>query len=208
MMIPDDFKRLIFFNLGIENATVVRRRHDDFTIGQHLDLAFEEQDSVSVDQYMEMIGGKTSSLLSAASEIGAMLANAREDRRQAYAEFGRHLGLAFQVQDDILGIWGEPSITGKPAGDDLLAKKKTLPILYGSQHSAEFRELWQQEELSEVLIEELRTCLEQAGALEYAQEIASQHTKESLASLQHAHPSGPAATELKQLAQRLLTRHS
>lgn len=178
------------------------------TIGQHLDLDFEDREQVSVDQYLEMIGGKTSSLLSAATEVGALLAGTREDRRKAYAKFGWHLGLAFQVQDDILGIWGEPEVTGKPAGDDLLAHKKTLPVLHGLASSEHFRSLWANESISQALLSEMRSALEAAGALDHAKNIAGQHTNEALASLEHAHPQGQAAEELELLARSLLTRHS
>ena len=175
------------------------------TIGQHLDLDFETREKVSTDEYMTMIGGKTSSLISAATEVGAMLAGAESDRVQAFADFGWHLGLAFQVQDDILGIWGEPAITGKPAGDDLIARKKTLPVLHGLQHSENFRMLWRQQAAK---VQELRAALEAAGADEHARTVAEDHTKQALRSLQSARPEGPAATELKLITKNLLTRPS
>lgn len=204
--------RLLTTGVPADNVLRVLRSLDQaclqLTIGQHLDLAFENRARVSVDEYLEMIGGKTSSLIACACEIGAMLAEARSDRQEAFAKFGWHLGLAFQVQDDILGIWGEPSITGKAAGDDLLAHKKTLPILHGLEHSAEFRRLWQTDGLSEALVAELRLSLEQAGALDYAREIAAKHTREALANLEHAQPVGQAAEELQGLARALLSRHS
>ncbi len=204
--------RLLEEGVPAEDVLEVLRSLDEaclqLTIGQHLDLAFESRDDVTVDQYMEMIGGKTSSLLSAATEIGALLAQARDDRRRAFADFGWHLGLAFQVQDDILGIWGEPEVTGKPAGDDLLSHKKTLPVLHGLSTSEYFRSLWANESVSDALLEEMRGALEAAGSLDHAKKLAGQHTEEALASLQHAHPTGPAAKELEQLAQGLLNRHS
>jgi geranylgeranyl diphosphate synthase type I len=97
--------------------------------GQHLDLSFELRDDVSLDEYLEMIRYKTAALLAASLQIGAVVAGAPADEAERFATFGRELGLAFQIRDDILGIWGEGSATGKPVGADIARKKKTLPIV-------------------------------------------------------------------------------
>src|SRR5437763_13803771 len=97
--------------------------------GQHLDMAFESVDEVSVDEYVRMIAGKTAALIAAAAWIGARAAGATEEQAQAAHTFGRELGLAFQMQDDILGIWGDEAVTGKSAAGDIASRKKTLPVL-------------------------------------------------------------------------------
>src|ERR671930_56144 len=97
--------------------------------GQHLDMTFESVDDVSVDEYLHMIAGKTAALIAAAAWIGARAANATQQQVQAAHDFGRELGLAFQMQDDILGIWGDEALTGKSAASDIAARKKTLPVL-------------------------------------------------------------------------------
>src|SRR5919109_1726059 len=97
--------------------------------GQHLDMTFESLDEVSVDEYLHMIAAKTAALIAAAAWIGASAAGATPQQVQAAHDFGRELGLAFQMQDDILGIWGDEAVTGKSAASDIAARKKTLPVL-------------------------------------------------------------------------------
>ncbi|GAB0105831.1 polyprenyl synthetase family protein [Nocardia sp. JMUB6875] len=97
--------------------------------GQQDDCAFETKRDVTVDQYRRMVSGKTGSLVGAACEIGAVCAHADGEIVSAMEAFGRHLGMAFQFADDILGIWGNPMITGKPVGNDVVRRKRSLPIL-------------------------------------------------------------------------------
>ena len=96
--------------------------------GQADDMAFESRPSVTVEECLAMERGKTSALLSCAVSLGAILAGAPERTVDALAEFGSHVGTAFQAIDDLLGIWGEPARTGKPVGSDLSQHKKTLPV--------------------------------------------------------------------------------
>ena len=177
------------------------------TQGQHLDLAFETQDQVSVDDYLEMIKGKTSALISASSTIGAQLAGSPVSIIEKYRAFGLHLGLAFQVQDDILGIWGDPNITGKPASDDLLQRKKTLPTLYGIAKSPSFADLFFQEP-KQVAVQDLYEALNQVDALDHARDFSQQQTEFALQALQEAEPREPAANELRSIAYQLTQRQS
>lgn len=97
--------------------------------GQAEDLEFESRLDVSVEECLEMSAHKTGALLSCASSIGAILAGAPDEAVSALAGFGLHLGLAFQAVDDVLGIWGRPEVTGKPAWSDLRQHKKSLPVV-------------------------------------------------------------------------------
>ena len=96
--------------------------------GQVEDLAFESRDSVAVEECLRMAAGKTGALLSASAAIGAVLAGAPRELVRALAAYGQHLGAAFQLVDDLLGIWGDPAVTGKPVLSDLRSRKKTLPV--------------------------------------------------------------------------------
>ena len=98
--------------------------------GQIADLAFETRPRVALDECMEMADGKTGALLATSSAIGALLAGAPDRVVGALRSYGRGLGIAFQLVDDLLGIWGDPRVTGKPALADLAARKKTLPVTY------------------------------------------------------------------------------
>jgi geranylgeranyl diphosphate synthase type I len=177
------------------------------TQGQHLDLAFETQEKVSVDDYLEMIKGKTSALITASSTIGAQLAGSPVSIIEKYSAFGLHLGLAFQVQDDILGIWGDPNMTGKPASDDLRQRKKTLPTLYGIAKSPNFADLFFQES-KRVTVQDLYEALNQVDALDHARDFSQQQTDLALQALQEAEPRGPAVKELREIAHQLTQRQS
>jgi geranylgeranyl diphosphate synthase, type I len=103
--------------------------------GQSLDLDLQSAGSASLKDYQTMVAGKTAALLEAAAWLGARFGGADEDRARRLAAFGHHLGLAFQFQDDLLGVWGDPSLTGKPADTDLRARKQALPVVLALQSS-------------------------------------------------------------------------
>lgn len=98
--------------------------------GQYLDISFESRCDITVGDYLKMIEGKTASLIACSVEVGALLGSDDEGLIQSLHHLGRNLGLAFQIRDDILGIWGSQEETGKPRGSDIRHRKKTLPIAY------------------------------------------------------------------------------
>ncbi len=104
------------------------------TEGQHLDLSFEEREDVTVAEYLQMIKGKTAALVAGSVAVGALFGGADTRQAECMHRFGHNIGLAFQIQDDILGIWGDPEVTGKAAGNDILRRKKSLPMLFGLEH--------------------------------------------------------------------------
>lgn len=113
--------------------------------GQAMDVAFEKRRNVSVEECMAMCAAKTGALLGCAASIGAVLAGAPPATVGALRDFGGQLGLAFQAVDDLLGIWGDPATTGKPAGNDLRQRKKSMPVVAalaaGGEEADELREL-------------------------------------------------------------------
>ena len=97
--------------------------------GQSEDLAFEKRSDVTLGECLQMAGDKTAALMACACTIGAVHVGAAPEMAMGLAEFGGHVGLAFQLTDDLLGIWGAPEVTGKPVRADLRARKKSLPVV-------------------------------------------------------------------------------
>jgi geranylgeranyl diphosphate synthase type I len=98
--------------------------------GQGRDIAFETEPRVTMEDYRAMIGGKTAALFGAACELGALSAGASPERAGAYAQLGVAYGVAFQIEDDVLGTWGDSATTGKPCGADLAKRKWTFPVVW------------------------------------------------------------------------------
>jgi geranylgeranyl diphosphate synthase type I len=163
------------------------------SIGQHLDMAFATRPTVTVEAYMEMIEGKTASLLATAAELGALAASVPEVERARYRAFACHLGLMFQIRDDILGIWGPPATTGKPVGTDISLRKKTLPVIYGLEHSAAFHEAFQNPQADADDLSTLIRLLELSGARHYAEAEEQRH---AALALQHLAEVQPRDTEV------------
>lgn len=199
-------------NIGVSPAATVRalRRFDEtcllLTQGQYNDMDFENREVVRVGEYIEMITGKTAVLLSLCAELGAIIAGQDEHIIAHYAAFGLNLGLAFQVIDDILGIWGDESRTGKSAATDIVTKKKTLPVLFGLEESANLRELYRNAEADDVFVREVINLLDDLGAREFASARAAEYSAAARQNLQDAKPTGVAAEALLQLADMLLQR--
>ena len=114
---------------GPAAAAALVEATSEMIAGQADDLAFEARRSVSVEECMGMSTAKTGALLGCAASIGAILAGAPPTTVQALRDFGRHLGVAFQAVDDLLGIWGDPATTGKPIGNDIRQRKKSMPLV-------------------------------------------------------------------------------
>jgi geranylgeranyl diphosphate synthase type I len=176
------------------------------TQGQYLDLAYESQGHLTLDDYWPMVRGKTAALLAACTEIGALVAGASPERRRAYRQFGSSLGLAFQVQDDLLGIWGNSAQTGKSAESDLLSGKKSLPVLYGLGQKGDFAGRWSQGRIAPEEVPDLAAQLDREGGRDYTQATANTLTEQALSSLEGAGPEGEAGEALVELAHRLLRR--
>ena len=176
------------------------------TKGQYLDLEFESVQVITIDEYWQMVGGKTAALIGACTELGAIAARCSDPRRKAFKEFGFYLGLAFQAQDDILGIWGDAALTGKSNESDLLSGKKSLPIIFGMQQNGPFSDRWLAGSIEPGETGFLAKQLEEEGARQYTQDETARMTTRALEALDRAQPQGDAKSALNDLAARLLRR--
>jgi geranylgeranyl diphosphate synthase type I len=177
------------------------------TQGQYLDIAFERRERVTVAEYMTMIEAKTAALIAASIRLGALIAGADEPRAAHFEHYGRSLGLAFQVQDDLLGIWGDPAVTGKSAASDLEKRKKSLPVVYGLEHSPEFARAYARPPQPGDDVAQMAAQLETLGARDYAQHRANELTAEAIQHGEAAAPAGEAGAALRELTDQLLNRN-
>jgi len=190
----------------VRAATVLHDTCLDLTRGQFLDMSYERRDDLGVEDYWPMVAGKTAALLSACCHIGSILGDADESTQDAYRSFGHALGLAFQVQDDILGIWGDEAITGKSAASDLLEGKKSLPVLHGLSRGGKFAERWARGPIQPDEVEEMAKALANEGSYEYTHDVSRQMTTLALNNLREADPQGEAGEALMELANKLIKR--
>ncbi len=193
----------------------VRRLHQsvaELCHGQSLDLSFEQRGQVEIAESWAMSAAKTGALLSCACSLGALAGGATAGQVRLLGGFGDHLGLAFQFVDDLLGIWGDPAVTGKPAHSDLMSRKKSLPAVAAlnsetapGQEVARFYrrpEPFQPGELAAIA-----ELIEQAGAREWARSAAAHEHSLAVESLAAANCQPHAEGALRELAELLLQRN-
>lgn len=192
--------------IALKAGTLFHQTCLRLTQGQHLDIAFEDQDYVELESYWQMVGGKTAALLAFCLEAGAVCAGVSDQIQGHYRDFGHYLGMSFQVQDDILGIWGAEDQVGKSITDDLVTRKKTLPVLFGLAQKKGFYQAWNEGEISPEKARVLSDMLQAEGGRAYAQSAADRLTDLALSALKDAEPSGAAGEILSELAKKLLRR--
>ncbi|MFI5674961.1 family 2 encapsulin nanocompartment cargo protein polyprenyl transferase [Streptomyces cellulosae] len=181
--------------------------------GQHADTAMEALGprDVTLDEVLAMAEAKTGALLGCACALGALYAGAEDEDVEALDAFGREAGLAFQLIDDVIGIWGDPRSTGKPAGADLAARKKSLPVVAalasGTPEAVELASLYEAPYAKEDL-ERTALLVERAGGRDWAQVQAADRMARAMQDLARAVPDPEAAGGLLSLAEFVTRRSS
>jgi geranylgeranyl diphosphate synthase type I len=190
----------------IQASQLLSRSSLQLTQGQYLDLAYENARDLDIESYWPMVSGKTAELLSTCTQLGGLVNGASKDRLDSLSLFGEKLGLAFQVHDDILGIWGNIVETGKSTNSDLLSEKKSLPLLYALDKGGSFAKTWEKRSGKADQIQELTNLLEASGGKAYAEDMAEKLTTEALNALEQASPNIEAGQALQELALDLVKR--
>ncbi|MFD4245258.1 family 2 encapsulin nanocompartment cargo protein polyprenyl transferase [Streptomyces sp. NPDC058525] len=177
--------------------------------GQQADCAFEQRAYVSLDECLTMATAKTGALLGCACALGALYAGAGPDEVDAMDAFGREAGLAFQLIDDLIGIWGDPGHTGKPAGADLLARKKSLPVVAaltsGTEAGEELAALYAGPMTGDG-VRRAAEAVDRAGGRDWAQAHAADRMGRAVQQLSRAVPDLGAAGGLLALAEFVTRR--
>ena len=183
--------------------------------GQQYDVDFESQEEVSIEEYLKMIRLKTAVLLANALKMGAYIAGAKDEQQEMLYEFGIHIGLAFQIQDDILDVWGNPETFGKAVGGDISCNKKTFVYLEAKgQLGDEARgdEAMRLEEWYSHVLEDntekiaaVKEIFEQLGVRERCEKVVEEYTQAALDILDKL-PQNAATEQLRKLADKLNAR--
>ncbi|MFF9977286.1 family 2 encapsulin nanocompartment cargo protein polyprenyl transferase [Streptomyces erythrochromogenes] len=177
--------------------------------GQQADCAFERRPDVALDECLTMATAKTGALLGCACALGALYAGAGPDEVDAMDAFGREAGLAFQLIDDLIGIWGDPGHTGKSAGADLVARKKSLPVVAaltsGTAAGRELADLYAGPMTGDDVLRAAE-AVERAGGRDWAQAQAADRMGRAVQQLSRAVPDLGAAGGLLALAEFVTRR--
>ena len=180
--------------------------------GQQYDVDFEHMSQVTIEDYMKMIELKTSVLLAYAMRIGGYIAGADATQQEALYQFGLHIGLAFQIQDDILDVYGDPKTFGKAIGGDICANKKTFLLLMAmetadAEAKAELLQWLMTTDRNEEKIKAVTAIYNRLNVRDAAETVMEEHTALALAQLDKL-PQNDATEQLRVLAEKLATRKS
>lgn len=179
--------------------------------GQSDDMTFDQRTDVTFEDCLAMEANKTGALIAYSSSVGAVLAEAADDQVEALTQFGAAVGLAFQAVDDLLGIWGDPAVTGKAVGNDLRERKRSMPVtaaLHSGHPAAEqiAAAYGGTDPIDGDAIEELQALIEVAGGRERTQTVAGEHLALAIAALDSADFADAAANELREMATFIVDR--
>jgi geranylgeranyl diphosphate synthase type I len=202
----DNLNDSVPYKVKIKAHQIIPQACLTLTQGQFLDLAYEKRGNLSTSDYWPMIKGKTASLLATCTELGALIAGASEKEVTLYRMFGECVGLAFQVYDDILGIWGDSALTGKSAESDLVTGKKSLPILFALEKDGKFAKHWKNTGINSEEVLEMAEVLRSEGAYDYAKCESDKLTRQALEWLGKLNLDGTAAEALIELSNQLTCR--
>jgi len=178
--------------------------------GQYLDLSWEDGQTTSVTMYIDMIERKTATLMSCATEMGACLGTTNVETINYLRNFGKAIGIAFQVRDDLLGVWATRDELGKTQAGDIYRRKKSLPILHALEQATpkdhqRLQEIYQQKSLSPEHVEEVLCIFQRTKTREYCRAFLQDQCHQAYAALADVqNPGSPIATRALQDMQNIL----
>lgn len=207
--------RSLALGVPAERLNVMLDRFSDASLrlcdGQYLDLAYESRMDIREADYLRMVSGKTAALIGCSLELGAITGSGDPAVWESYRTIGEELGLAFQIWDDYLGIWGETKITGKPVAEDITNRKKTLPVAYAFEHTsgderAVLSRTYAPGPPNPDAVPQMLDLFERIGARDYTERLANEHIDRALAALDHATGDPRALAELVAISRYLVGR--
>ena len=179
--------------------------------GQYLDIEFEGHLKISVEQYMDMIGKKTASLFECSLCFGAMLATDNQSQISSLCSFGRNLGMAYQVENDLQGIWGKEEHSKESPYTDIKGRKKILPVIYALEKANDeererLHRIYGKAALSTRDVSQVLRILDRTGSRAHAERVRDEYHRQSVKDLENAELPSSAQQNLKEVAAFLLGR--
>jgi len=193
-------------DIVIQAQSILQETCVSLTKGQYLDMVLERAKESTLEDYWVMISGKTGALLAASTQLGALCAGSDQNTQIIFKNYGLNLGLAFQVWDDWLGIWGDAVKTGKSTSSDLISGKKTYPVIYGLSQNGKFATRWRKGPIPLEEVEQIEKYLQEDGAEEATLTKAKELSSEALSALNLASSELPAYQALVELTNSLFHR--
>jgi geranylgeranyl diphosphate synthase type I len=174
--------------IQLKASTMLSQRCLEMIEGQYLDLSYEDRLDIGADDYLEMVSRKTGALIQCATELGALLSESSDESIRLMARCGRSLGIAFQIRDDILGIWGDTSKTGKAAGNDIWRRKKSFPVVYALEHATgkakrDISHIYSKPEIDAADVERVLSIQDAVKARDHSQALAEKMASDALSAL-------------------------
>jgi len=204
----------ILHEIGTDAGTQVARMLGDATSdmirGQSNDMGFSKRTDITLADCLSMETDKTGALLAFAVASGAVLAGCDRTMLQGLLRYGHELGLAFQAQDDLLGVWGDPAVTGKAAGNDLRERKRSMPVVVvlaaGGEPARALLAVFEREDIDDAAVRAGVAILDATDAHRQTAEIAQTHLNRAIAALDSLDLVASAGAELVELARFVVTR--
>jgi geranylgeranyl diphosphate synthase type I len=198
-------------SITLKVSEILTESYLEMIEGQCLDLGFESRDDITADDYLRMISCKTGALIRCSLHIGALLAADEGQATDAFARFGSHLGRAYQVRDDYLGIWGDANATGKSSDNDIRRRKKSFPVVVAFEKASggsrdDLVRIYRQNSLDDSDVERVTSILEEVGAPEYAESIIRESAESAVEALAQVVLPQWARTEVGELVDFLARR--
>ena len=197
--------------ITLDASLMLTSRYMEMIEGQYMDIAFEGSKDVTTSDYLDMIGRKTGALIESSMYVGALVATQDVRVAEAFGRCGRLLGLAFQVRDDYLGIWGNPATIGKPVGSDIRRKKKSLPVVHVFQKSSgkdgdRLLQIYSAPQVAWPDVETVLELMDAAGTGAYVQETAEAQGRAALEPLEEMGLPAEAFRQVQAMARYFVTR--
>ena len=179
--------------------------------GQHMDISYEGRPDIGMQDYLTMISRKTGALIRCSMNLGAVIGTHDEATVDAFRACGKSLGYVFQIRDDVLGVWGDEAVTGKPVGADIRRKKNSFPVVYAMSEASDddrrtLIDIYRQEDITDGDVERVLHIMDGIGVKDDAQSLAAQHCDRALEAVSSVALAPGSRQELEELAHFLLVR--